>query len=76
MNFSAKVLLEHTERHKITHKFVDNDDEKGNSPLHLAATNGHDVIVRMLIEAGADIGDKNEDEETPLHVAAENGHSA
>ena len=68
--------MEYTEQHNITHKFIDNDDEKGNSPLHLAAKDGHDAIVSMLIAAGADIGDKNEDEETPLHVAAENGHSA
>ena len=31
------------------------------------------IYMQMLVKAGADIAEKNEDEETVLHVAAENG---
>ncbi|GEM10367.1 ankyrin repeat protein [Rhodotorula toruloides] len=38
-------------------------------PLHAAASSGNETVVRMLIEAGADVN-----RSTPLHFAAANGH--
>jgi len=46
----------------------------GNGPLHLAAREGHAVVVELLIARGADIGSGDMYGDRPLHLAAENGH--
>jgi ankyrin repeat protein len=38
--------------------------------LHLACSNGHDAVVRTLLDAKADVGLRTERGETPLHLAA------
>ena len=45
-------------------------DREQNTPLHAARERGYTGVVIQLIEAGADIDKKNEEEQTPLHVAA------
>ncbi len=49
-------------------------DNAGNTPLQIAALEGHVKIVKMLLETGCDINCKNIDMETPLIDAVENGH--
>lgn len=49
-------------------------DNAGNTPLQIAALEGHVKIVQILLEAGCDINCKNIDMETPLIDAVENGH--
>ena len=44
------------------------------TPLHLAAENGHRELVELLLEKNAKIEAKRRDTQTPLHLAAENGH--
>ena len=48
----------------------------GGTPLIIAAYNGHEAIVRLLLEAGADKEAKDNDGFTPLINAAYNGHEA
>jgi ankyrin repeat protein len=42
-------------------------------PLHIAALNGHAVIIKTLFEAGAKLDARNFSTETALHVAADEG---
>jgi len=49
-------------------------DQDGNTPLHAAARNGHDEIVKLLIDAGAQIDAPNRYRETPLHWASYSDH--
>jgi ankyrin repeat protein len=54
---------------------INKADNKGKTPLFIAADEGHVKIVKLLLQAGADIHKLNEeDEKTPLYIAAENGH--
>lgn len=47
---------------------------RGQTPLHFAAANGLDHIIKVLIESfKADVHAKDEDGLTPLHWAALNG---
>lgn len=45
-------------------------DEKGTSPLHLAAFFGHDAIVGALLDAGARVDARDHLWITPLHRCA------
>ena len=46
----------------------------GWTPLHEACNRGHFKIVKVLLEAGADVHAKGLEDDTPLHDAASNGH--
>lgn len=52
---------------------VNYQDENGNTPLHLATTNGHKKLVEELINHGANVNAKNLDGETALFGAARGG---
>jgi len=55
-------------------KDVNVRDEKGFTPLHYAAREGHVDLVKLLMSYGADLNARNEDEWTPLHKASLHGH--
>ena len=48
----------------------------GITPLIMAALNGHIKIVKLLVEANADINAKNTSGVTALMAATQNGHTA
>lgn len=48
-------------------------DEQRQSALRMASANGHRKVVRLLLEAGADINASNWEKRTALLLAAENG---
>lgn len=50
------------------------NDQYDNLPIHAACAKGNLDCVVLLGDRGADIDNKNEDEQTPLHLAATNGH--
>lgn len=51
-------------------------DVFGATPLHVAASHGHEAVVRALLGAGADKDKADNDGRTPLFAAAFNGHEA
>jgi ankyrin repeat protein len=54
-------------------KDVNEEDILDWTPLHYAAAWGHEVIVDMLLDWGAEKGVKDGSGRTPLHLAAERG---
>lgn len=53
---------------------LDVADAAGNTPLQCASLNGHEDVVKMLIEAGCNIHCVNDRKDSPLLDAVENGH--
>jgi ankyrin repeat protein len=47
----------------------------GSAPLHYAAYSGHLAIVKMLLDAGANVEPTDKDSSTPLHDCCERGHA-
>ena len=57
------------------HAHIDIKDINGNTPLHVAVTSDWKEGVCILLEAGADVCQKNCNGATVLHLAAEKGNS-
>lgn len=55
-------------------KAVNIIDRSGSTPLHGAAANNCQAIIRILLDEGANIAVDNVRGKTPLHLAAEKGH--
>lgn len=68
-NLSTVNRLIHSKRADLTEK-----DESGYTALHIAAKKGHDDIVKVLLEGGADPNSEDNDKNRPLHFAAAKGH--
>jgi ankyrin repeat protein len=57
-------------------KLVDLRDGNGQTALHRATENGHDEIIRILIENGIDVNARDVNGQTALHLASKNGSGA
>ena len=56
---------------------LNSEDSNGRTPLLWAAWNGHEAVVKLLLERGAELETKDNDSgRTPLLWAAWNGHEA
>ena len=53
---------------------IGNTNNRGKTPLHLAAENNHVALVRVLLDYGADLHVRSDGGWTALHNAAERGH--
>ena len=59
--------------HTWFHAELESQDEEGNTPLHLAAMNGHHDVVVYLLDRGAEVYVQNNNENTILFsIAKEN----
>ncbi|KAG7257508.1 hypothetical protein CRUP_018353 [Coryphaenoides rupestris] len=54
---------------------IDCVDKDGNTPLHIAARYGHELLINTLITGGADCTRRGVHGMFPLHMAALNAHS-
>ena len=54
---------------KRKYMLLDEQDADGNTPLHIAAIEGHEHVVKYLVGLGADINMKNKDNRTPIWLA-------
>jgi ankyrin repeat protein len=50
--------------------------KNGQLPLSWAARNGHEAVVKLLLDKNADIESKDGTGQTPRSMAAGNGHKA
>ncbi|KAK8754259.1 hypothetical protein OTU49_015202 [Cherax quadricarinatus] len=64
---TLKLLLKHDD------KCLQAKEPEGMTPLHVAAKNGHWMICKELVEAGANIEERDSYGSTPLHWAAKMG---
>ncbi|RYP10462.1 hypothetical protein DL764_000645 [Monosporascus ibericus] len=70
----ALSLLQHS---KDTIISADSKDKHGQTPLFLAAEQGHEAVVELLVERDdVEADSKDEDGQTPLLLAARKGHEA
>ncbi|XP_048474287.1 serine/threonine-protein phosphatase 6 regulatory ankyrin repeat subunit A-like [Rhincodon typus] len=54
---------------------IDCEDKNGNTPLHIAARYGHELLINTLITSGADTANRGIHGMFPLHLAALSGFS-
>jgi ankyrin repeat protein len=59
------------ENPRLLARAVERDGQGGWTPLHVAVAERQEKIVRLLVEAGADLSATTEQGRTPLHVALE-----
>ena len=67
-------LSEEAEFYGIEPLTINSKKEWGNSPLKIASVRGNVVLVKALLNAGAEVNMENEDQYTALHHAVSQGH--
>ena len=56
--------------------YIDDKDNYGQTPLSWGAENGHEAVVSLLLDMGAEIESKDNYGQTPLLWAIRNGHES
>ncbi len=69
-NQDSLALIVNREQGLINHQ-----DHMGNTALMLAALHGYELLVKTLLQSGADTGIRNSLNQTALSLAQENGHN-
>lgn len=50
---------------------VNKPNNEGKSPLHEAASHGHEKVVELLLDKGAEVNGRDREGATPLHYATQ-----
>ena len=76
LHLAAYFGLDNAVRNLLGGSDPDLKDSYNRTPLSWAARNGHEAVVRQLLDRGAVVDAKDRTRGTPLLSAAENGHEA
>ena len=57
----------------MTTEGVNVQDSHGDTPLHEACVRGNQIILKEMLDHGANVRIQNADDETPLHTACKEG---
>ncbi|XP_014294729.1 serine/threonine-protein phosphatase 6 regulatory ankyrin repeat subunit B [Halyomorpha halys] len=55
--------------------FLESRDDRGRTPLHIAAKCGYDEIVELLLKFGGRLSARDDNGNSPLHIAVINKHT-
>jgi ankyrin repeat protein len=72
-SISADVFMNNTKNvkaHIAAKTDLNEKDDYGSAPLHIAATFGKTEVAKLLIEGGANVNEPDANGSTPLHTAA------
>lgn len=72
-SFGLKHILDKLLR---TSNNINPKDSLGQTPLFLAAKNGHEAVIKLLFDNGVAVDSRSRLRETPLFISAKNGHEA
>ncbi|KAK7502989.1 hypothetical protein BaRGS_00005615 [Batillaria attramentaria] len=72
---NQKGVLEKLLSYPQVKRLINVNEQYDNSPLHIASQQGYLDVVRCLLDHGADLDSKNEEEQTPIHLAAKFGRT-
>lgn len=64
----------HKKKNELSEVMEGKDELSGNTALHYSCANGHEDIVKALIDAGAHVDAVNNSGNTPLHYSSLTGH--
>ncbi|KAI0380800.1 ankyrin repeat-containing domain protein, partial [Hypomontagnella monticulosa] len=73
---AAKGLYDIKQQLEGDTESLDQPDENGNSALHWACHGGNVPVLRLLLDAGANVNAQNKSKQTPLMKAAHRGNVA
>ncbi|KAK0716323.1 hypothetical protein B0H67DRAFT_515985, partial [Lasiosphaeris hirsuta] len=74
VQMAIKILAQDPKN--LDRRDIEAKDEYGRTPLCYAAEQGHEAVVKLLLDKGADTEAKGRDDRTPLCYAAGEGHEA
>ena len=73
-NIISGIDYKYDDYKRILYLKIDQADNDGRTPLYLASVKDHKEIVRMLIDAGADVNKANKYGSAPLYWASVKDH--
>ncbi|XP_023346201.1 serine/threonine-protein phosphatase 6 regulatory ankyrin repeat subunit B isoform X3 [Eurytemora carolleeae] len=72
---NQSLVLQEISTYEECENLLNANNQFDETPLHIAADAGNVDCVKILLEIGGDVDNKNEDEQTPCHLAARSGHA-